>query len=67
MSAGRLARLATENLRRDPAELAALGRRFGKPRIHSLVDYRHNDLPEVSWLTNVDKDGNIDGSASNRN
>lgn len=43
-----------------PAELAAFGRRFGKPRIHSLVDYRHNDHPEVSWLTNVDKDGNID-------
>jgi taurine dioxygenase len=43
-----------------PAELAAFGRRFGKPKIHSLVDYRHNDYPEVSWLTNVDKDGKID-------
>ena len=26
-----------------PAELAAFGRRFGKPKIHSLVDYRHSD------------------------
>jgi taurine dioxygenase len=43
-----------------PAELAAFGRRFGKPKIHSLVDYRHNDYPEVSWLTNVDKEGKID-------
>src|SRR4051812_41703182 len=43
-----------------PAELAAFGRRFGKPKIHSLVDYRHAEFPEVSWLTNVDKDGNID-------
>ena len=42
-----------------PAELAAFGRRFGKPKIHSLVDYRHAEYPEVSWLTNVDKDGNI--------
>jgi taurine dioxygenase len=43
-----------------PSELAAFGRRFGRPKIHSLVDYRHADYPEVSWLTNVDKDGNID-------
>src|SRR3954465_12445232 len=43
-----------------PAELAAFGRRFGRPKIHSLVDYRHAEFPEVSWLTNVDTDGNID-------
>ena len=43
-----------------PAELAAFGRRFGAPKIHSLVDYRHAEFPEVSWLTNVDRDGNID-------
>lgn len=43
-----------------PAELAAFGRLFGRPKIHSLVDYRHADYPEVSWLTNVDKDGKID-------
>ena len=43
-----------------PAELATFGRLFGRPKIHSLVDYRHADHPEVSWLTNVDKDGKID-------
>jgi alpha-ketoglutarate-dependent taurine dioxygenase len=43
-----------------PAELAAFGRLFGKPKSHSLVDYRHAEHPEVSWLTNVDKDGKID-------
>ena len=41
-------------------ELAAFGRRFGTPRIHSLVKYRHADYPEVSWLTNVDEDGKVD-------
>jgi len=43
-----------------PRELAAFGRCFGKPKLHSLVDYRHAEYPEVSWLTNVAKDGNID-------
>ena len=43
-----------------PSELAAFGRCFGKPKLHSLVDYRHSEYPEVSWLTNVDKDGNVD-------
>jgi taurine dioxygenase len=43
-----------------PAELAAFGRRFGAPQKHSLVDYRHPDHPEVSWLRNVDEAGNID-------
>src|SRR5262249_56954855 len=41
-------------------ELAAFGRRFGTPKCHSLVDYRHAEYPDVSWLTNVDKEGNID-------
>ncbi len=42
------------------AEIAAFGRRFGAPRKHSLVAYRHPDHPEVSWLRNVDAEGNID-------
>jgi len=42
------------------AQLAAFGRRFGKPRPHSLVDYRHPDNPEVSYLRNVDKQGKVD-------
>ncbi len=42
------------------ADIAAFGRRFGVPRKHSLVGYRHPDHPEVSWLRNVDEAGNID-------
>jgi taurine dioxygenase len=41
-------------------ELAAFGRRFGVPRKHALVKYRHPDHEEVSWLTNVEPDGKID-------
>ena len=42
------------------AELAAFGRRFGTPRQHALIKYRHADHPDVSWLTNVDEDGKVD-------
>jgi taurine dioxygenase len=42
------------------AELAAFGRRFGSPRKHALVKYRHAECPEVSWLTNVEDDGKVD-------
>jgi taurine dioxygenase len=42
------------------ADIAAFGRRFGTPRKHALVKYRHPDYPEVSWLTNVEEDGKID-------
>ena len=41
-------------------ELAAFGRRFGVPRPHALIKYRHADCPEVSWLTNVEETGKID-------
>lgn len=41
-------------------DLAAFGRRFGTPRMHSLVNYRYPGVPEVSWLRNVDDAGNID-------
>jgi taurine dioxygenase len=43
-----------------PGELTTFGRCFGKSKPHSLVDYRHHEYPEVSWLTNVDKDGRLD-------
>ena len=36
------------------AALAAFGRRFGVPRKHALVKYRHPEHEEVSWLTNVE-------------
>jgi len=42
------------------AELAEFGRRFGTPRKHALVKYRHADHPDVSWLTNVEEDGKVD-------
>src|SRR5204862_6823376 len=47
-------------------ELAAFGRRFGKPKIHSLVDYRHAEYPEVSWVTNVHEEGNTGWLEVNR-
>jgi taurine dioxygenase len=42
------------------AELAGFGRRFGTPRKHALIKYRHAENPDVSWLTNVDEDGKVD-------
>jgi len=42
------------------AELAAFGRRFGAPRKHALIKYRHDEHPEVSWLTNVEGSGKVD-------
>ena len=44
----------------DAPALAAFGRRFGKPRPHALVKYRHAECAEVSWLTNVEETGKID-------
>jgi taurine dioxygenase len=41
-------------------DLASFGRRFGAPRKHALVKYRHPDHEEVSFLTNVDEAGQID-------
>jgi len=44
----------------NASALAAFGRRFGKPRPHALIKYRHVVCPEVSWLTNVEETGKID-------
>ncbi|HEX3996624.1 MAG TPA: TauD/TfdA family dioxygenase, partial [Acetobacteraceae bacterium] len=44
----------------DANALAGFGRRFGTPRKHALMKYRHAEHPEVSWLTNVEDDGKID-------
>lgn len=41
-------------------QLANFGRVFGVPRKHSLVNYRHADNEDVSWITNVDADGKVD-------
>ena len=52
--------LVFRDQRLGAAELAAFGRRFGVPRKHALVKYRHPDHDEVSFLTNVDEGGGID-------
>jgi taurine dioxygenase len=46
--------------RLDAPQIAAFGRRFGRPRQHALVGYRYPGVPEVSWLRNVDDAGKID-------
>jgi alpha-ketoglutarate-dependent taurine dioxygenase len=52
--------LVFRNQRLAAKDVAAFGRRFGEPRKHALVKYRHPEYPEVSWLTNVEEDGRID-------
>ncbi len=52
--------LVFRDQRLGAAELAAFGRRFGKPRPHSLLNYRHPEPPEVSYLRNVDAVGKVD-------
>jgi taurine dioxygenase len=42
------------------AELAAFGARFGRPQPHILEQYRHPEHAQVSYITNVDKEGGID-------
>jgi alpha-ketoglutarate-dependent taurine dioxygenase len=41
-------------------ELAGFGARFGKPRPHSLINYRYPGQLDVSYLRNVDDGGKID-------
>ncbi|HZU88694.1 MAG TPA: TauD/TfdA family dioxygenase [Stellaceae bacterium] len=52
--------LVFRDQRLGAGDIAAFGRRFGKPRLHSLVKYRHAEHPEVSWLRNFEEDGRID-------
>src|SRR3954463_10428507 len=49
--------LVFRNQHLGAGDIAPFGRRFGTPRIHSLVSYRHEDPPEVSWRRNVDEEG----------
>ena len=42
------------------ADLAGFGARFGRPRPHSLINYRYPGQPDVSYLRNVDDAGKID-------
>jgi taurine dioxygenase len=52
--------LVFRNQRLNAGDIAGFGRRFGTPRKHALVKYRHPEYPEVSWLTNVEEDGRVD-------
>ena len=52
--------LVFRDQRLGAAELAAFGARFGRPQPHILEQYRHPDHAQVSYITNVDKDGGID-------
>jgi len=44
----------------DAPALAAFGQCFGVPRPHALKAYRHPDHNDVSYIRNVDDEGNID-------
>ena len=52
--------LVFRNQHLEPTQLAAFGGRFGRPQPHILEQYRHPDHAEVSYITNVDKKGDID-------
>jgi alpha-ketoglutarate-dependent taurine dioxygenase len=41
-------------------ELATFGAQFGQPQPHILEQYRHEDRTDVSYITNVDKNGGVD-------
>jgi taurine dioxygenase len=44
------------------AQLAAFGRRFGKPQINVRAEANNDAVPEVGWITNVTRDGKPLGS-----
>jgi taurine dioxygenase len=52
--------LVFRDQRLGAAQLADFGARFGKLRPHILENYRHPDHPNVSFITNVAKDGSVD-------
>jgi len=52
--------LVFRNQRLGPTELAAFGAQFGRPQPHILEQYRHPDRVDVSYITNVDKNGGVD-------
>jgi taurine dioxygenase len=43
-----------------PERLVEIGRVFGRLEAHSILQYRHPEHAELSYITNVDKDGNVD-------
>ena len=47
--------LVFRNQRLSAGDIAAFGHRFGTPRKHALVKYRHPDFPEVHVFENCDQ------------
>lgn len=43
-----------------PEQLLAFGRAFGDLQPHTAERYRHPEFPELSFVSNVDRDGKID-------
>jgi taurine dioxygenase len=58
--------LVFRNQQLEAADLLRFGRHFGAPQPHILKRYRHPDFAEVSYITNVDADGNIDPVGNDR-
>jgi taurine dioxygenase len=52
--------LVFRDQRLDADELAAFGAQFGQPQPHILEQYRHEDRTDVSYITNVDRNGGVD-------
>jgi taurine dioxygenase len=52
--------LVWRNQRLGADELAAFGAQFGRPQPHVLAQYRHEARSDVSYITNVDKNGGVD-------
>lgn len=44
----------------QPEQLIAIGSVFGQIEPHSILHYRHPEFPQLSYITNVDKDGKVD-------
>lgn len=58
--------LVFRNQQLEGADLLRFGRHFGAPQPHILKRYRHPVFAEVSYITNVDADGNIDPVGNDR-
>lgn len=52
--------LVIPNQRLHPEGLVAFARTFGELKPHTAERYRHPEFPELSYISNVDKNGNID-------
>lgn len=58
--------LALRGQQLSPERLVEIGRVFGRLEPHSILHYRHPEHAELSYITNVDKDGNVDSFGQNK-